>query len=70
LFVGLAPLPSGVPPNGAFINATLVQFTSGCPEVAASTVYFTVNTINPDNTTGPFITALKQVNKNAAPTGR
>ncbi|KAJ7864457.1 hypothetical protein B0H14DRAFT_3107548 [Mycena olivaceomarginata] len=59
-FFGLAPLPSGIPPNGAITNATLVQFTSGCPEVAASTVYLTVSTINPDNTPGPFITALKQ----------
>ncbi|KAJ7863404.1 hypothetical protein B0H13DRAFT_1638196 [Mycena leptocephala] len=60
-FFGLAPLPSGVPPNGAISNATLVEFTSGCPEVAASTVYLTVSTTNPDNSTGPFITALKQI---------
>ncbi|KAJ7132669.1 hypothetical protein C8R46DRAFT_923951, partial [Mycena filopes] len=59
-FFGLAPLPSGVAPNGAITNATLVQFTSGCPQVAASTVYLTISTINPDNSTGPFITALKQ----------
>ncbi|KAJ7257548.1 hypothetical protein B0H12DRAFT_1201953 [Mycena haematopus] len=31
-FFGLAPLPSGVPPNGVFSNATLVEFASGCPE--------------------------------------
>ncbi|KAF7377367.1 Secreted protein [Mycena sanguinolenta] len=59
-FFGLAPLPTGSPPNGAISNATLVEFTSGCPEVAASTVWLTVSTINSDNSTGPFITALKQ----------
>ncbi|KAJ7114940.1 hypothetical protein C8R44DRAFT_795084 [Mycena epipterygia] len=60
-FFGLAPLPTGIPPNGAFTNATLVEFVSGCPEVAASTVYLTTSTINADNSTGPFLTALKQV---------
>ncbi|KAJ7238733.1 hypothetical protein C8J57DRAFT_1452789 [Mycena rebaudengoi] len=60
-FFGLAPLPSGSPPNGAFSNATLAEFTSGCPEVAASTVYLTLSSINPDNSTGPFISILKQI---------
>ncbi|KAJ6570578.1 hypothetical protein DFH09DRAFT_1153830, partial [Mycena vulgaris] len=60
-FFGLAPLPSGAPPNGAISNAKLVEFTSGCPEIAASTVYLSVSTINPDNSTGPFISALKQI---------
>ncbi|KAK6984047.1 secreted protein [Favolaschia claudopus] len=60
-FFGLAPLPQGSPPNGAFTNATIVEFLSGCPEVAASTVYLSASTINPDNSTGPFITALKQI---------
>ncbi|KAJ7913372.1 hypothetical protein B0H13DRAFT_1873924 [Mycena leptocephala] len=59
-FFGLAPLPSGVPPNGAIANATLVQFTSGCPEIAASTVYFTVRTMNANNSVGAYITTLKQ----------
>ncbi|KAJ7836790.1 hypothetical protein B0H14DRAFT_2793080 [Mycena olivaceomarginata] len=60
-FFGLAPLPSGSPPNGAISKATLAEFTSGCPEVAASTVYLTLSTINPDNSTGPFISILKQI---------
>ncbi|KAJ7491371.1 hypothetical protein B0H11DRAFT_2277873 [Mycena galericulata] len=60
-FFGLAPLLSGVLPNGAITNATLVEFTSGCPEVVTSTVYLTVSTINPENSTGAYITALKQV---------
>jgi hypothetical protein len=33
-FFGLAPLPSGSPPNGAISKATLAEFTSGCPEVS------------------------------------
>ncbi|KAJ6610618.1 hypothetical protein B0H10DRAFT_1919459 [Mycena sp. CBHHK59/15] len=60
-FFGLAPLPTGVPPNGAITNATLVEFTSGCPEVAASTVYLTISTINADKSTGAFLTVLKQI---------
>ncbi|KAF8164118.1 hypothetical protein K438DRAFT_2025345 [Mycena galopus ATCC 62051] len=60
-FFGLTPLPSGSPPNGAITATTIAEFTSGCPEVAASTVYLSVSTINPDNSTGPFLTALKQV---------
>ncbi|KAJ7908404.1 hypothetical protein B0H13DRAFT_2233272 [Mycena leptocephala] len=60
-FFGLAPLPTGSPPNGAISKATLAEFTSGCPEVAASTVYLTLSTINLDNSTGPFITILKQI---------
>ncbi|KAJ7114935.1 hypothetical protein C8R44DRAFT_629759 [Mycena epipterygia] len=60
-FFGLAPVPTGIPPNGVFTNATLVEFVSGCPEVAASTVYLTASTINADNSTGPFLTTLKEV---------
>ncbi|KAJ6573026.1 hypothetical protein DFH09DRAFT_1459339 [Mycena vulgaris] len=58
---GLAPLPSGSPSNSVISNAALVGFTSGCPEVTASTVYLTLSTINPDNSTGPFISISKQV---------
>ncbi|KAJ7061662.1 hypothetical protein C8F01DRAFT_1210252 [Mycena amicta] len=60
-FWGLAPIPTGVAPNGVFSKATLVEFTSGCPSVAASTVYLQVNTLNPDNSTGAYLTTLKQV---------
>jgi hypothetical protein len=60
-FWGLAPLPSGVPPNGVISNATLTEFSSGCAQVAASTVYLTVSTLNADNSTGPYISTLKQV---------
>jgi hypothetical protein len=60
-FFGLAPLPTSNARNNAFSNATLAEFTSGCPEVAASVVYLTLSTFNPDNSTGPFITVLKEV---------
>ncbi|KAJ6451285.1 hypothetical protein C8R45DRAFT_1113619 [Mycena sanguinolenta] len=45
-FFGLAPLPTGIPPNGAITKAT--------------TVYLNISTINPDNSSGAYITALKQ----------
>ncbi|KAJ7932816.1 hypothetical protein B0H13DRAFT_2227550 [Mycena leptocephala] len=60
-FFGLAPLPTSNARNNAFSNATLAEFTSGCPEVAASVVYLTLSTFNPDNSTGPFITVLKEI---------
>ncbi|KAJ7243054.1 hypothetical protein C8J57DRAFT_1726200 [Mycena rebaudengoi] len=60
-FFGLAPLPTGQAPNGVISNATLVEFTSGCPEVAASVVYLTISTLNSDNSFGPFLTALKEI---------
>ncbi|KAJ7923097.1 hypothetical protein B0H13DRAFT_2230247 [Mycena leptocephala] len=56
-FFGLAPLPTGSPPNGAISKATLAEFPPGAP----STVYLTLSTINLDNSTGPFITILKQI---------
>ncbi|KAJ7692217.1 hypothetical protein B0H17DRAFT_934227 [Mycena rosella] len=60
-FFGLAALPTGAPPNGAITNATLVDFTTGCAEVAASTVYLTLSTINADGSAGAYISTLKQV---------
>ncbi|KAJ7243022.1 hypothetical protein C8J57DRAFT_1192059 [Mycena rebaudengoi] len=59
-FFGLAPVPTEQAPIG-FTNATLVEFTSGCPEVAASVVYLTLSVINSDGSTGPFITTLKEM---------
>ncbi|KAJ7053227.1 hypothetical protein C8F01DRAFT_1375384 [Mycena amicta] len=60
-FWGLAPTPTGSPPNVVFSSADVVHFSSACPQVAASTVYFTENTLNPDNSTGAFLTKLKQI---------
>ncbi|KAJ7461169.1 hypothetical protein FB451DRAFT_1562986 [Mycena latifolia] len=60
-FFGLAPVPKGSPPNGVFSNAALVAFTSGCAEVAASTAYLTLSTLNADGSAGAYISTLKQV---------
>ena len=60
-FFALAPVPQ--PPNYvAFTRAQIVEFTSGCPEVAASVVYFTNSVVNPNATNnGQYVTTLKQV---------
>ena len=57
----MAPIPQ--PPNYvAFTKAQIVEFTSGCPSVAASTVYFTNAVVNPNATNnGQYRTTLKQV---------
>jgi hypothetical protein len=59
-FFGLAPIPEGDDPS-AITKVTIVSFTSGCPEVVSSIVYLTVSTVNPDNSTGPYISSQKQV---------
>ncbi|QDS71543.1 hypothetical protein FKW77_005418 [Venturia effusa] len=57
-FWGLAPIPLGDTPS-AFTKATVTQFTSGCPEVAASTVEFRMGfTDGPDD--GKKIAVLKE----------
>ena len=58
-FWGLAPVP--IPPATAAISkAVVTHFTSGCPEVASSTVEFTVtNVVGPFN--GTVVTKLKQI---------
>ena len=60
-FFALAPIPT--PPRYvAFTKAQVVDFVSGCPNIAASVVYFTnsvVNPSSPDN--GKYVTTLKQV---------
>jgi len=60
-FFALAPIP--LPPvYGAFTKAQVVEFTSGCPNIAASTVYFTNSVVNPNSTdNGKYLTTLKQV---------
>ncbi|KAL8707596.1 MAG: hypothetical protein Q9220_007383 [cf. Caloplaca sp. 1 TL-2023] len=60
-FFGLAPIPRA-PAYTAFTKAQIVEFTSGCPSVAASVVYFTNSVVNsgaPNN--GQYVTTLKQV---------
>jgi hypothetical protein len=58
-FWGLAPVPVD-PSTAAISQAVVTHFTSGCPEVASSSVELTVtNVVGPSN--GTFITKLKEV---------
>ncbi|KAJ7478208.1 hypothetical protein FB451DRAFT_1556975 [Mycena latifolia] len=41
-------------------DSSSAEFTPGCAEVAVSTVYLTISTINADGSTGAFLTTLKQ----------
>lgn len=63
-FYGLAPSPQTNPSGLGFFEAEVVEFTSGCPEVASSLVYLKAGPVN--NVTGGLIpgsnvTILKQV---------
>ncbi|KAL0571010.1 hypothetical protein V5O48_010957, partial [Marasmius crinis-equi] len=63
-FFGLAPVPSGNPAGTAIYKAEIVEFTSGCPNVAASVVYLHAGAVN--QTTGGLLpgsnsVALKQI---------
>ncbi|KAL8958981.1 MAG: hypothetical protein Q9183_005725, partial [Haloplaca sp. 2 TL-2023] len=60
-FFGLSPIPQP-PVYNAFSQARVVSFTSGCPSVASSLVYFTNSVVNPNSTdSGKFLTTLQQV---------
>lgn len=63
-FYGLAPVPQTNPAGLGIFEADVVEYTSGCPEVASSLVYLKAGPVN--NVTGEFIagsnvTILKQV---------
>ncbi|THV03489.1 hypothetical protein K435DRAFT_638668, partial [Dendrothele bispora CBS 962.96] len=63
-FFSLAPTPQSNPAGAAFFQADVVEFTSGCANVAASVVYLKTGPVNA--TTGQVIegaktTALKQI---------
>ena len=63
-FFGLAPLPQANPAGVAIFKAEVVEFSSGCPEVASSVVYLYAGKVN--QTTGELldgakVTPLKQV---------
>ena len=61
-FFGLTP-PVQAPVYDTWTSAKVVEFTSGCPEVASSVVYgatTVVNASSPDY--GKYITSIKQVN--------
>jgi hypothetical protein len=58
-FWGLAPIPVD-PSTAAISEAVVTHFTSGCPEVASSSVELTMtNVVGPKN--GTFITKVKEV---------
>ncbi|KAL8845241.1 MAG: hypothetical protein Q9176_000409 [Flavoplaca citrina] len=60
-FFALAPIPT--PPSySVFSDVRVVEFTSGCPTVASSVVYFRTTVSNPNATNdGQYLTTLKQV---------
>lgn len=63
-FYGLAPSPQTNPAGLGIFEAQVVEFTSGCPEVASSLVYLKAGQVN--NATGGLlpgspVTILKQV---------
>jgi hypothetical protein len=61
-FFALAPAATA-PLFDAITKAEIVEFTSGCDEVAASTVHLTVSVVNPNATNnGQLLGTIKQVN--------
>lgn len=61
-FFALAPVPQPNTNYQAFTSIKLTEFSSGCPDVAASVVYFFTSVVNPgspDN--GKPLPPLKQV---------
>jgi hypothetical protein len=61
-FFALAPIPQSNPLFAAISKIQITEFTSGCPNVAASVVYLFCNVTNsssPDN--GKALSPLKQV---------
>ena len=60
-FFALAPIPQA-PTYTAFSKAVIVEFTSGCPEVAASLVYFITSVVNKTSPSyGQYVSTLQQV---------
>ncbi|KAL8683453.1 MAG: hypothetical protein Q9186_000608 [Xanthomendoza sp. 1 TL-2023] len=60
-FFALAPIPT--PPSyGVFSDVRVVEFTSDCPSVASSVVYFRTTVHNPNATNdGQYLTTVKQI---------
>jgi len=62
-FFALAPVPQANPNSQAFSSIQLTEFTSGCPDVAASVVVFFTSVVNPNSSNnGKPLPPLKQVN--------
>jgi len=60
-FFALPPIPHSNSNGAAFTHFWIPQFSSECPEVAASTVYLTAAVVDPTkNDTGRVVTYLKQ----------
>ena len=60
-FFGLTP-PIQKPLYDTWTRAKIVEFTSGCPEVASSVVYGETSVVNTNSTDyGRYITSIKQV---------
>jgi hypothetical protein len=61
-FFALAPVPQANPQSQAFTRIQLTEFTSGCPDVAASVVVFFTSVVNPNSPdNGKPLPPLKQV---------
>jgi hypothetical protein len=60
-FFALAPVATA-PSFGAITKAEVVEFISGCDELAASSVHLTVSVVNPNATNnGQLLGTIKQV---------
>lgn len=61
-FFALAPIPQSNPLFAAISRIQITEFTSGCPDVAASVVYLFCNVTNPSSPdNGKALAPLKQV---------
>src|SRR5271155_3874349 len=61
-FFALAPVPQANPNSQAFSSIQLTEFTSSCPDVAASVVFFFTSVVNPNSPdNGKPLPPLKQV---------
>jgi hypothetical protein len=61
-FFALAPVPQGNPSSQAFSSIQLTEFSSACPDVAASIVFFFTSVVNPNSAdNGKALPPLKQV---------
>jgi hypothetical protein len=61
-FFALAPVPQANPNSQAISSIQLTEFSSGCPDVAASVVFFFTSVVNPNSPdNGKPLPPLKQV---------
>ena len=61
-FFALAPVPQANPTSQAFSSIQITEFTSGCPDVAASVVFFFTSVVNANSSNnGKPLPPLKEV---------